>query len=196
MGYQEIADLDCDVTIQLGGINKKTGKKNPERIEGYFIGSKVVDNAKSKTGNSKLHIFQTQKGNVGVWGKTNLDFKLGQAKPGLMTLVTFSGMKETKNNPMYTYKVQQDKTNFIEVAAPSDTENTGADEAPDQEQDYTQFQDTDGGDEEGDTGDDETLADEIPPPRAQPPARKAQAPSPERQAAVNRLLGNRGKASA
>jgi hypothetical protein len=119
MGYKDVADLSADVTVALGGTNKKTGKKNPTSIEGYFLGSRQVADRKKKSGFSYIHIFQTEKGNIGVWGKTDLDNKILTITPGTMTLVNFDRMVPTPNGDMYKFKVQFDADNTIEVAAPS-----------------------------------------------------------------------------
>jgi hypothetical protein len=184
MAFTEIADLDCTVAYALGGKDKKTGKANPTQVEGYYIGTRQVESGKSKTGFAALHVFQTAKGNVGIWGKTNLDAKMRSVKPGTMTLVKFVGMQETKNNPMYKYSVAVDQYNMIDVG-------NGLDAVADAPADSGDAPDHDfgGHDENGDL----PAVDELPPQRATPPARAAQAPSAERQAAVQALL-NRGRA--
>lgn len=117
MGYEEIVSLDADTTIALGGRNKKTGKNNPTEIEGYYLGSRKVESKKAKAGFAYIHFFQTSKGNVGVWGKTDLDRKILGVAPGTMTLAAFDKMVPTPNGEMYKYKVAVDKENTIEVAA-------------------------------------------------------------------------------
>lgn len=115
MGFKEIKSLDADTVISIGGENKKTRKQNPKSIEGFYLGSKTVKSPKSKSGEAKIHIFQTAKGDVGVWGKTDMDRKMGTATPGAMTRVAFDKMKSTPNGDMYTYKVEQDDSFTIEV---------------------------------------------------------------------------------
>lgn len=117
MGYTEVASLEADVTVALGGKNRKTGKANPTEIEGYYLGNRKVTDTKKKSGFSYIHFFQTANGNVGVWGKTDLDRKLLTVTPGTMTLATFDRMVPTPNGDMYRYKVAQDKDNTIEVAS-------------------------------------------------------------------------------
>ena len=116
MAYKEITALDADTTVALGGVNKKTGKKNPTRAEGYYLGKKEVASPKSKTGKANIYIFKTAAGNLGVWGKANLDNKMRSAAIGQMTLITQTGMQPTPNGDMYVYTVQQDATNTIEVS--------------------------------------------------------------------------------
>lgn len=115
MAFQEVNDLSTDNTIALGGTNKQTGRPNPTKIEGYYLGKRQVDSKKSKTGKAYIYVFQTPKGNVGVWGKTDLDRKMESAVPGHMLRVTQSGMASTPNGEMYKYKVEFDATNTIEV---------------------------------------------------------------------------------
>lgn len=121
MAYKEIVSLDADTTVAIGGANRKTGKKNPTEVEGFYLGTKEVSSPKSKTGKASIHIFQTAKGNVGVWGKTDMDRKMRTAVPGAMTLVKFEKMQATPNGEMYKYSVAQDTDNTIEV----DQVNTG-----------------------------------------------------------------------
>lgn len=188
MGFQEIASLDCDEAIQLGGVNKKNGKANPTKLEGYFIGSKNVESPKSKTGFSKLHIFQTAKGNLGVWGKTDLDRKLLSAVPGTMTRVTFIGMKETKNNPMYTFKVEVDINNSITVASSESTQDATDN---DTSEEYANYANEDDG--ELDVTEEEAALDAAPPVRAVAPRKAAATPNAAQQARVQALLNGRGK---
>ena len=118
MAYEDLVVLDAETTITIGGKDKKTGKSNPTKAEGYYLGSRVVEGG--KYGPSTLHFLQTAGGNVGVWGKTNLDKQLKLVKLGAMIEITYAGMVETKNNPMHTYKVRQDKSNTIEVSGSGD----------------------------------------------------------------------------
>lgn len=159
MGFQEIADLDCSTTISLGGKDRKTGRANPTSIEGYFIGTRKVESNKAKDGYSSLHVFQTAEGNVGVWGKTNLNQKLAGVKPGVMTRATFVGMVETRNNPMYKYKVEVDAGNAVEVAGvEADAE-------------YGSTQSFDEGSDDTDLFDSEPALDEPAPARPTAPAK-------------------------
>src|SRR3954468_6708897 len=111
MGFREVQTLDAEVTIALGGRNKKTGKANPTSAEGYFLGSRQVDSKKSKNGKASIHFLQTAEGNLGVWGKTDLDRKLSAVTPGTMVRITQSGMVATPNGDMYKYKVEIDESN-------------------------------------------------------------------------------------
>lgn len=175
MGFKEVLSLDCDNAIKLGGTDRKTGKAHETSIEGYYLGFRQVESSKAKSGFTKLHVFQIPKGTIGVWGRTDLDRKLSTASLGVMTRVTYTGMKETKNNPMYMYKVEVDSDNAIDAGA-LEAQNASIGEDAD---------------EETDPSDEEEALDEVPTTRAIPPKRVAEAPSAERQAKVRALLGNR-----
>lgn len=114
MGFEEVQDLDADTTISLGGFNKKTKKDNPSKVEGYYLGAKVTPNKKTG-GTSLLHILKTPKGNLGVWGKTDMDRKLSQVTPGVMIQIEHTGMQETPKGEMYKFTVRHDSSNTIPV---------------------------------------------------------------------------------
>lgn len=185
MGFKQLAELDASVTTAIGGVDKETGKKNPTSVEGYYIGTRKVESRKAKSGWCSLHILQTANGNLGVWGKTNLDQKMPSVTPGQMIRITFLGMVETRNNPMYKYKVEVDADNTIEVNLP------GEDTAQ-PEQLGNNGEELSGADYAEESNlDDEPAADEPPLARPTAPARKAAAPDAKRAAAVQSLLGGR-----
>lgn len=128
MSFKEVQTLDAAVTIALGGRNRATGKENPSSIEGYYLGRREVASRKSKTGLCFIHYFQTPKGNVGVWGKTDLDRKLGTVPVGAMTRAAHVGMQATPNGDMYKFKVEVDTDNKVEVAPFEATESEGSEE--------------------------------------------------------------------
>lgn len=176
MAFEEVADLSCDVTISLGGVNRKTNKKNPTSIEGYYLGSREVADKKKKSGVSFIYVFQTPEGNVGVWGKTDIDRKMGGVQPGTMTRISFDRMMPTQNGDMYKYKVAVDKSNTIEVNVGTASASSGS-----------TSESYDGGDETEEYGsedEDESEAYEA------PPLRTSSGPTAaERQAKVQSLLG-------
>lgn len=149
MAFKKVTDLSADTTISLGGTNRKTGKKNPDSIEGYYLGSRKVDDKKKKDGFSYIHTFQTSKGNVGVWGKTDLDRKLLTVTPGLMVRATFDRMVPTPNGEMYKYEVAVDDENTTEVS--QNVTNIGNGYGGQQETDDNSYvsQDEEGEDGEG-----------------------------------------------
>ncbi len=106
--------LDADVTYALGKRNKQTGKTDPEQAEGYYLGKREVEG--SKFGKSNLHFLKTPKGNVGVWGKSDMDKKLASVTPGTMVRISTNGTRETKFGTQHLFKVEVDNENVIEVA--------------------------------------------------------------------------------
>lgn len=175
MAFQQVSDLTADNATPIGGINKKTGKKNPTSIEGYYLGSRKVEN---KKGESYLHILQTPSGNQGVWGKTDMDRKLTSVTPGTMVRITHTGMQQTKNGEMYKFKIEVDKENSIEVDSALGST-------------VTNDEDTDSGySTEDDTSDEQTDDYEAPPAYVAQPATATSAAS---KARVQALLGKKSK---
>lgn len=195
MAFTEVQDLDADTTTALGGRNKQTGKANPTNIEGYFIGSKSVQSKKSKTGEAKLHILKTSKGNVGVWGKTDLDRKMLGVTVGAMVRITQSGKVATPNGDMYKFKVEVDKENTIDVDLPKSLADGISEDGTEPSRPNSDY----GADEEEYSEDeavdsDEQAEDEVPPARAAAPKAPAKTPSAARQAEIKALLSkNRSK---
>ena len=139
MGFTEVSSLDADNCIAIGKTNKQTGKPYPKQAEGYYLGFRVVEN---KRGDSKLFFLQTPKGNLGVWGTTDLSRKLVQVPVGSMVRITSTGTKPTPNGDMYTYKVEIDKTNTIEVAAQDGADSYDEDLSNDRYQSDDESEDT------------------------------------------------------
>ncbi len=125
MAFKTVNSLDADVTVSVGGFNKKTRKDNPTRVEGYYLGYKTVADNKKKSGISYIYFLQTPKGNVGVWGKTDMDNKMKTVTPGAMIYIKFDKMVPTPNGEMYKYEVGVDEDNTIEVSTPA-TNNVSA----------------------------------------------------------------------
>jgi len=186
MPYKKVVSLEADKTIQLGGIDEN-GRPNPTKVEGYYLGKREID---GDFGVNFLHYFQTENGNVGVWGKTRLNSRLTSNLIGTMLLVTFTGMipaKKKGRKPSYGYEVQYDEDNKIDVSGLlSDTEIENAEDS-----EYDPMSDA----SEVDPAADEEHLDEAPAVRAMPPKRAASTPDAERQAKVKALLGNRKTAN-
>lgn len=180
MAFQQVADLDCEgEPLRLGGKDKKTGKANPTTIQGYYIGSKTHE---TKFGPGKLHIFQTETGNVGVWGKTDMDSKLATVMAGALTRVTFTGsVPSNKGNDKLKFKVEVDTLDMIDVGTAGNTEAQG---------DNGDLTSDDSGDDT-DLDSDPAPADEVVPARARPPRQAVAAPTATRQAEVQALLKGR-----
>ena len=182
MAFKEVVGLDTESTIALGGINKKTGKPNPTTVEGYYVGSRSVD---TDFGPAQLHVLQTADGNVGVWGKTDLDRKIAAVAAGSMIRATHTGqVKIPGRNPMHKYKVEVDSEDTIDVGSAADTQAPVLDQYDEdgyQKEEYT----------ESSTDEDEAL-DEVTPTRAAPPKQLAKTPDAARQAQAKALL-SKGK---
>src|SRR6185369_493523 len=103
MAYKSVIDLDAEVTISLGGINKQTRKPNPLQVEGYYLGNRQVTSTRAKSGFDYLYYFQTPKGNVAVWGNTDLTRKMASVTPGVMVRASFDKMQPTPNGDMYKF---------------------------------------------------------------------------------------------
>lgn len=168
MAFKELASLDAEVTTALGGRNKKTGKNNPTEAEGYYLGSRKVE---TKIGVANIHFLQTAKGNLGVWGKADLDRKILAVTPGTMVRITQSGMTPTPRGDMYKYKVEVDTDNTIEVSAAAEPTVTA-----------TAYDDGDD-DSSYEASEDEEDTYEAPAPAAKP-----QMSALERKAKVDALL--------
>jgi hypothetical protein len=154
MSFREVADLSTDVTISLGGFNKKLKKDNPTSIEGYYLGSREVPDQKKKSGFSYIHVFETPKGAVGVWGKTDLDRKIMNVPLGTMTRAEFDRMVPTQNGEMYKYKVAIDDTNVKEGVTAAPAGKTGGSDYTDSDDTHTgneYTEETDDGQDDEDT---------------------------------------------
>jgi len=142
MAFKTVQRLDADVTIAIGKVNKATGKPYPKQAEGYYLGSRTV---KGNRGDSVIHFLETPKGNLGVWGTTDLNRKLGSAPAGAMVRITSTGTKPTPNGDMYTYKVEVDAENTIEV---SSNDSSGYEASNHEEDGYDNGGYTNGADED------------------------------------------------
>lgn len=132
MAFKEIVSLDADVTTAIGGSNRQSGKTNPKSVEGYYLGTKQVESRKSKNGVASLHVLQTATGNLGVWGKTDMDRKMASVPAGAMIRITHTGMQPTPNGEMYKYKVEVDPSNTVDVSSlqtSSESQESEAEEA-------------------------------------------------------------------
>lgn len=179
MGYETAVSLNADVTITLGGTDEKTGKAFPTSVEGYFLGNRTTPD--KGYGPGTLHIFQTQTGNVGVWGKTSSKGLLTDDHVGQMCLLTFTGMSvpsKKGRQPAYQYKLQFDRGNTI------DTSSINVNDSDESEPDYGDLDET-----SVDSDGTEAYVSE-PTPVARPTALKApaRAPSTDIQAKIRATL--------
>ncbi len=182
MGFKEVNGADASTSVSLGGINKATGKPNPTTIEGYYVGTKKVPSQRNAAGFSNLYILQTEKGNVGVWGKTDLDKKMAALNPEhrAMCRLSYTGMKKIPGkNDMYTFKVEVDEGN----TAPQEDDDSNPNAEFDPEDPTLDESDLD--------GDDAALDEPTVPYVATAPRTAAPTPDAARQAKVKALLGNK-----
>lgn len=140
MAYEQLSDVQ---TVQLGGFNKESGKPNPSQIEGYLLRIEQrdpgkypkIDKATGKPKPQLYYVLQTAKGDLGFYGKTDIDRKLKGATLGAMTLVRATN--ETKDtgmgNPMKIWYVAQDKSNVIDTGVDSSTYESASLEEPEGE---------------------------------------------------------------
>ena len=130
MAYETITDLSCDTVVALGGMNQDTRAKNPTSMEGFYLGAKSVTNRDGIV--SFIHVFQTPKGNQGIWGKADTNTKLAQVVKGTMTLVTFDRIvKLNGGKKKYVYTVQQDREQSIEVSTSNITDTPSSSDSND-----------------------------------------------------------------
>ncbi len=132
MAFKKVLSLDAEITVALGGKDKKTGKANPTKVEGYYLGSRQVTGGKK--GPSIIHFFQTPKGNIAVWGKTDSNRKLAGVTPGTMTRISFDKMKPTPNGDMYCYNVEVDDENVIDVSELAPSQEAASEETESEEE--------------------------------------------------------------
>lgn len=115
MAYEKLNDVKL---VTLGGIDKKTGKKNPTEIEGYYLRKEEKPNKFNPGKPQAFYVFETKAGAVGIFGKASIDREMAKANIGVMTKVVDTGTtRDTgKGNPMRVFEVFQDSGNSIDVA--------------------------------------------------------------------------------
>lgn len=192
MAFKKVAALDADTTVALGGKNAKTGKSNPTTVTGYYIGKRTVE---TEFGPGLVHFLQTPTGNIGVWGKTNMNVQLEQVTPGALTRITFIKMQKIPGRKdMYKYDVEVDPDRSIPVNAASNEDEGAEPTSAYEDQDVNaEFDPDDASLDETDL-DGEPALDEVPVSRAVPPRRLSPTPDAARQAKVKALLSKSARA--
>lgn len=180
MGYELLADVQ---TVVLGGTDKN-GKRNPTQLEGFFLRTESRPNRFNPGKPQNFYVFQTETGEVGVYGKAGLDREMKKAKIGAMTKVVNTGKKldTGKGQPMTIFEVYQDKTNAIKVEEIISTAQTVS--SQDLSEDGAAWAD----EATEDSFDDEEPMDVAPAPRAVAPQRTATPPSAAQQAKLQAVL--------
>lgn len=118
MAYEELGEV---IHVTLGGVDKKTGKKNPLFVEGFFVRVEQKPDKFHKDRPQNFYVFKTSRGEVGVYGKAGINRAMNRCQLGVMTKLT--NTEETvdtgKGNPMIVFKVAQDYTKKIDVQTAS-----------------------------------------------------------------------------
>lgn len=115
MGYEKLSDVK---PVALGGVDKKSGKRNPTELEGYYIRREEKPNKFNPGKPQSFYVFETKEGQVGLFGKAGIDREMKKASIGVMTKVIDTGklLDTGKGNPMRVFEVFQDSANRIEVS--------------------------------------------------------------------------------
>lgn len=121
MAYEKLSDVK---PVALGGIDKKTGKKNPTELEGYYLRREEKPNKFNPVKPQSFYVFETKEGPQGLFGKAGIDREMKKATLGVMTKVVDTGklLDTGKGNPMRVFEVFQDSSNAIDpesVTAPA-----------------------------------------------------------------------------
>lgn len=138
MAFKKKPSLDVDNVFKLGGVDKK-GKACPKQIEGFYVGSRTVE---GDQGTSTIHVFQTSKGKVGIWGSKTLNTTLSAEDAGYMIRVTYLGKKKlTKGRTQHMYDIEIDEDQRSEEAAADTEEGEEGLEASDESEDSEDTED-------------------------------------------------------
>lgn len=175
MAFKKKPSLDVDNVFKLGGVDKK-GKACPKQIEGFYVGSRTVE---GDQGTSTIHVFQTAKGKLGIWGSKTLNTTLSADDIGYMVRVTYLGKKKlTKGRTQHMYDIEIDEDQRSEEAASDESEDEGL-EASDESEDSEDTED----EEEVESEEDEEPAPAL-----------AASSAAERKAKVQALVNKRKQA--
>lgn len=108
MALQKKLDLSTDQVFALG-----QGEGKIMEIKGYYLGRRTV----AVNGNdSAIHVFQTTKGNVGVWGTSKLNGNLTNDDLGVYQEIFYKGkVKLQGGKTQHTYDFNSDPEDTISV---------------------------------------------------------------------------------
>jgi len=110
MARQRKTDLGTDQVFALGH-----GEGKIDQIKGYYLGSRDVT---TSNGESKIHVFQTPKGNTGIWGTKKLNDNLTPSDRGVYQEIFYKGkVKLQGGKTQHTYEFNVDTENTIAVTA-------------------------------------------------------------------------------
>lgn len=202
MARKKVIDLDASTTV---GFGDKPGQKKPgQEVSGYYIGCRKVTTG---LGESVLHVLQTPKGNLGVWGSAQLNAKLSSIPLGSMAFITYVSKVKVAKGTMKKFDVEYDDEDKIFVDTPEVNFRDGKDAEEEEQQEAGGEEQQE--EEQGEEAQEEEQAEEeaeeeeqqAPPPRAtapktmtkpgasKPAAATASAVSPAQKARVAALLG-------
>lgn len=111
MNRKEVVRVEADTLVTLGKINKVTGKPYLKQLEGYLIGHTALTGLHIK--DAVVWFIKTNKGNVGLYGRIDLNRKLQLVTAGTYVRITSIGLNE--QGTIYLYKVEYDSANTIEL---------------------------------------------------------------------------------
>lgn len=137
MAYEKLSDVK---PVALGGVDKKTGHRNPTELEGYYIRREEKPNKFNPGKPQSFYVFETKDGQVGLFGKAGIDREMKKASIGVMTKVVDTGktLDTGKGNPMRVFEVFQDSSNSISVEERVAAIEEGFDDEPEAEEDEEQ----------------------------------------------------------
>jgi hypothetical protein len=114
--------------VTLGGINRKTGKANPTKVSGYYLGVTKGVNTFDETKEKITIILQKEDGNkIGVNASSNMVIQLERAEKGFkeeegrepvgsFAQIEFTGeMPSKKGNPLKLFSVLFDPDDTLSV---------------------------------------------------------------------------------
>lgn len=191
MARKKVIDLNADKTIKFGNPQRQPGAlPKGSTFEGYYIGAKQVT---TSMGPSTLHVFQTDKGNVGIWGSAQLNAKLSSLH-GMKTFIKFVNEVKVPKGTMKNFEVEYDDEDTIDVGGSQVNFRQGGDEPEETSMEASSEESYE--DEEAIEEEAEEAPEPAPAPKKAPTASvtqkpRAAAPSAEQQARVQALLNRK-----
>lgn len=181
MAYEVLDDV---TSVKLGGTDKKTGKKNPTQLEGYYLRKETRPNKFNPEKPQNFYVFMTSSGQIGTYSTAGIDREMKKATIGVMTLLKDTGevLDTGKGNPMRVFQVAQDKSNVLDAESLASSNIVPEEDYEGQQDELSEI----------DAEDDEAV-EEMPAPRPVAPKVPAKTPSSEQQAKIQALLNKNRK---
>lgn len=126
MAFEDYTSTKPNKYVTIGGFTK-TGEKNPESFEGYYLKTVTRPSNFDENKTETNYVFQTADGTVQVKGNTNLVIvmadaqrgfseKTGQSPEGYLTKISYDGIeKRPGGRTLKLFRVQIDKTQKIDT---------------------------------------------------------------------------------